>query len=84
MIFLRQEFAISGFRADEWVSTVANVFRAQIAPPKGMNPDEVCNMKAKKMQSSIFEERLELALDEAKKFAETFFKFENLSKRSHK
>ncbi|CAD7082279.1 unnamed protein product [Hermetia illucens] len=60
---------LSHFSAQEWLEKFATVFNGQTMPPKGQNPREVCNMKAKKVHSPVFHEKLEIAIAEAKKYA---------------
>lgn len=51
---------------------VCKTFKAQSFAPKGQNPEEVCNMKARKVMSSVFEAQLEAAMQNATKFVEEF------------
>ncbi|XP_058065858.1 alanine--tRNA ligase, mitochondrial [Anopheles bellator] len=66
-------FVSDRFTAERWLAQVAHEFRAQTAAPKGQNPAEVCNMKARKVTMSHFETMLENALREAKRYAEENF-----------
>jgi alanyl-tRNA synthetase len=65
-----KQLITDSFTAEKWLRVMGNVFGAQIAPPKGQNAAEVCNMKAKKVNYSDFEEHLEIAINKANEFAE--------------
>ena len=66
------ELAGDDFNAEKWLQTVADVFDAKIAPPKGQNPLHVCNMKAKKVSVSIVEDQIETAQHKAKEYAQKY------------
>lgn len=57
------------FNAKNWLSVVGNVFKSKVENPRGQNPLEVCFMKGKKVKHELFNEQLEDAIEEAKKFA---------------
>ncbi|XP_055374023.1 alanine--tRNA ligase, mitochondrial [Condylostylus longicornis] len=61
----------SEFNAKLWLNEFACIFNAQIGPPKGRNSSEVCNMKAKRVISPMFEDQLEIAIDKASKYAKS-------------
>jgi len=43
-----------------------------LQPPKGQNIKEICNMKGKKVNTTLFEEQLENALADARNYARKF------------
>lgn len=57
------------FNAEKWLTTVGNVFKSKVENPRGQNPLEVCFMKGKKVKQENFNEKLEDAIDRARKFA---------------
>ncbi|XP_035787072.1 alanine--tRNA ligase, mitochondrial-like [Anopheles albimanus] len=64
-------FVSERFNAQRWLALVAQEFKAQSpTAPKGQNPTEVCNMKARKVTKAHFETMLENALRVAERFAE--------------
>lgn len=68
-----QHLVTDEFNALIWLQTVAAIFGGQLAPPKGQNPDEVCNMKAVKVATALAEDQIELATEEAITFAKRHF-----------
>lgn len=58
------------FNAERWLEKVARIFKGSVAAPKGQNAALVCNMKPIKVKSSIVEEQIEQALNEATEFAQ--------------
>lgn len=60
------------FNAEKWLEVVAGVFGAQIAAPKGQDPLQVCNMKAKKVNMSVVEEQMDVSQQKARDFADRF------------
>lgn len=65
-----QNFVTEKFSAHLWLTTVANLLGTEIYPPtSGLNRDEVCHMKPKKLTSVIFDEQLEAAMQQAIDFA---------------
>lgn len=60
------------FNAEKWMKEISKIFKAQSSAPKGQNPEEVCNMKARKIVPSVFEAQLESAIQNANKFVEEF------------
>lgn len=68
-IFVVQDFINSNFSAKSWIDTVAKIFNGNVSAPRGQKIEEVCNMKPKKVTSSIFEEQLEMACKAATNYA---------------
>jgi alanyl-tRNA synthetase len=64
----------SKFTAEKWLNEAALAFRGQVAPPKGQNPTEVCNMKPKKVSITIVDEKIQEAIERSRKFAEDFLR----------
>lgn len=62
--------ATDKFNAQRWLQEVAEIFQGTVAAPKGQNASLVCNMKAIKVKTSMVEEQLEEALNQARRFAE--------------
>ncbi|KAI8120807.1 mitochondrial, Alanine--tRNA ligase [Lucilia cuprina] len=69
-----KQFQSENFNAEKWLKEFATIFKSPVAAPKGQNPQEVCNMKGKKTQSTQFDEQLEIAMSKAHKYA---FKYLN-------
>lgn len=65
-----ESFVTDKFNAQVWLEKVAEIFKASVAPPKGQNATLVCNMKGIKVKTSMVEEQLEEALNQARRFAE--------------
>ncbi|XP_058463300.1 alanine--tRNA ligase, mitochondrial [Malaya genurostris] len=57
------------FDAQKWVKVVGNVFKSNVAAPKGQNASEVCNMRSRKIKTLQFDALLEQALKQASEFA---------------
>lgn len=60
----------------------ASTFKGQVTIPKGQNPDEVCNMKSKKVQS-VFYDQLEIAINKSNNFAIKFHKSNNNDEKNN-
>ena len=58
------------FSAESWLREFAKTFNAQVAPPKGQDPKEACNMKEKRVDLEDFDRILNEAIENARKFAE--------------
>ena len=63
-----KKFITQEFNAEKWLMQVSSVFKGQLSPPKGQNPEEVCNMKPRKIKASIVDEQISKAISIAKKF----------------
>ncbi|XP_075164210.1 alanine--tRNA ligase, mitochondrial [Haematobia irritans] len=61
-------FQSKHFNAEKWLKEFASAFNGQVAAPKGQNAHDVCNMKGKKT-SMQFDEQLEVAMQNAHRFA---------------
>lgn len=61
--------ASNNFNAELWLQEVAKVFESKVAPPKGQNPKETCNMKEKRVEEEKFDELLQEAIAAAETFA---------------
>lgn len=59
------------FSAESWLREFAKTFNGQVAPPKGQDPKEACNMKEKRVDLEEFDGLLSEAIENARKFAET-------------
>jgi alanyl-tRNA synthetase len=57
------------FNAQKWLTVVGKVFNSKVENPRGQDPFEVCFMKGKKIKQEMFDEQLEEAIENAKKFA---------------
>lgn len=58
------------FSAYLWLTTVTDVLEGQISSShRGKNKYEVCHMKSKKLNSVLFDEKLEIAMQQAADFA---------------
>lgn len=68
-----KEFQTDDFTAEKWLKELAATFKSQVAAPKGQDPNEVCNMKGKKT-STLFEEQLEMAMQNAHRYASKYLK----------
>lgn len=67
------QFVSDNFNANKWLSDVSNVFRGAVCTtPSGMNSNEICIMKSKRIQISAFEEQLEIALKRADDYARKY------------
>lgn len=63
-------FVTKTFSAVLWLTTVANVFDTRIQRTlRGQNKDVVCHMKSKKLNSVLFDEKVETAMQQATNFA---------------
>lgn len=63
-----KKFITKDFNAEKWLMQVNSVFKGQLSPPKGQNPEEVCNMKPRKIQTLIVDEQISEAIIIAKKY----------------
>ncbi|XP_017862028.1 PREDICTED: alanine--tRNA ligase, mitochondrial [Drosophila arizonae] len=62
------------FNASLWLQSFAETFNGQVAAPKGQNPEVVCNMKGRKVNTQ-FEEQLEQAMRNAQLYAKRYLEF---------
>ncbi|XP_034482126.1 alanine--tRNA ligase, mitochondrial [Drosophila innubila] len=58
------------FNAALWLQSFAKTFGGQVTAPKGQNPEMVCNMKGRKVNTQ-FEEQLEQAMCSAQHYAKS-------------
>jgi alanyl-tRNA synthetase len=65
-----QSFVTESFTAESWLREFSKTFKAQVAPPKGQDPKETCNMKEKRVESEEFDSLLNQAIEIATEFAE--------------
>lgn len=71
-LFLSQGFINEEFTAEQWLASVAQVFKSSVSAPKGQNPRKVCNMKGKRISSDTIEEQIQEATSVATDYANKF------------
>lgn len=65
-------FVSEKFSAYLWLTTVANAFETELCSLSGLNREEVCHMKPRKVTSVMFDEKLENAMQHANDFARIY------------
>lgn len=67
-----QNFVNQNFNAELWLKQLSQVFKAQIAPPRGQDSAVVCNMKERKVNILEWETLLKEGVQVAHEYAEKY------------
>jgi alanyl-tRNA synthetase len=69
-----KSFVNDNFDATKWLAAVADIFKTGLSPVKASEPEEVCNMRERKVSQATVEAQIELALSVASEFAENYLR----------